>query len=98
MTIYLFGRTDREKEDWFRRLAIATHKDMGFFSTDSSNPDIKETLADPMIEAVQSEMEYLKYMNIYKVCHFSFDQVKYPKWRHHLKNDCFLNGQTYKRK
>ncbi|CAH1135926.1 unnamed protein product [Ceutorhynchus assimilis] len=25
LKIYLFGRTDREKEDWFRRLAAATH-------------------------------------------------------------------------
>lgn len=67
MAIYLFGRTDREKEDWYGRLITATHKDIGFFSTDSSNPDIKESLADPLIEAAQAELEYLKYMSAYKV-------------------------------
>lgn len=67
MSIYIFGRTDREKEDWFRRLCIATHKEIGFFPIDSNNSDIKEPLSDPRLEAVQAELEYLKYMNVYKV-------------------------------
>lgn len=70
IAIYIFGRTDREKEDWYRRLTTATHKEVGFISSDSSNPDIKESSANPLLEAAQAELEYLKYMNVYKVNNF----------------------------
>lgn len=69
----MFGRTDREKEDWFRRLTTATHKEIGFMSTDTNNPDdIKEPITNPLIEAAEAEMEYLRYMNVYKVFHIIF--------------------------
>ncbi|XP_074039959.1 testis-expressed protein 2 isoform X2 [Leptinotarsa decemlineata] len=66
--IYIFGRTDREKEDWFRRLAKATHIGLDAASSHSSNSDIKETGCDTCEEIVQNqtEVEYLRYMNMFK--------------------------------
>ncbi|KAH1026194.1 hypothetical protein HUJ05_010750 [Dendroctonus ponderosae] len=54
--IYIFGRTDREKEDWFRRLAAATHQDGG---------NIREAAGYGDADSVKTEMEYLKYMSIF---------------------------------
>ncbi|XP_018562200.1 testis-expressed protein 2-like isoform X2 [Anoplophora glabripennis] len=66
--IYIFGRTDREKEDWFRRLCAATHKGVGLGIAvgDLSPADLKETASGCVIEAAQTELEYLKYMSIFK--------------------------------
>lgn len=67
--IYIFGRTDREKEDWFRRLCAATHKGVGvgISAGDLDSADLKETVSDSVIEAAQTELEYLKYMSVFKV-------------------------------
>lgn len=65
--IYLFGRTDREKEDWFRRLCTATHQGVGLTSFVSSNPDIKENVSETLLDATQTELEYLRYMSRFKV-------------------------------
>ncbi|ERL93017.1 hypothetical protein D910_10319 [Dendroctonus ponderosae] len=56
IAIYIFGRTDREKEDWFRRLAAATHQDGG---------NIREAAGYGDADSVKTEMEYLKYMSIF---------------------------------
>lgn len=58
--IYLFARTDREKEDWYRRFVTATHREAGFSDqTDSQKPEAK-------LNNVWDEQEYLKYMNRYQ--------------------------------
>ncbi|XP_044252894.1 testis-expressed protein 2 isoform X2 [Tribolium madens] len=49
--LFLFGRTDREKEDWFRRLKAATHKGGNLPSSDTSE--------------VLTETDYIKYMMIF---------------------------------
>lgn len=69
MKIYVFGRTDREKEDWFRRLCAATHKGVGIgvAVNDMTSADLKEAVSDTVIEAAQIELEYLKYMSVFKV-------------------------------
>lgn len=52
--IYIFGRTDREKEDWFRRLIAATHQD---------ESNIREVADYGDVDSVK--IEYLKYMSIF---------------------------------
>ncbi|KAJ8950583.1 hypothetical protein NQ314_007807, partial [Rhamnusium bicolor] len=74
--IYVFGRTDREKEDWFRRFSAATHKGVGIVSNELGNVDVKDTVSESLIEAAQTELDYLKYMSVFKP---SKKQSKYPK-------------------
>uniref|UniRef100_A0A1Y1M6M5 SMP-LTD domain-containing protein n=1 Tax=Photinus pyralis TaxID=7054 RepID=A0A1Y1M6M5_PHOPY len=52
--IYLFARSDREKEDWYRRFVTATHRDSD--CRDSQRTDTN----------VWNEREYLTYMNKYQ--------------------------------
>ncbi|EFA08264.1 testis-expressed protein 2 isoform X2 [Tribolium castaneum] len=49
--LFLFGRTDREKEDWFRRLKAATHKGANLPSSDTCE--------------ILTESDYIKYMMIF---------------------------------
>ncbi|CAG9824129.1 unnamed protein product [Phaedon cochleariae] len=77
LKIYLFGRTDREKEDWFRRLCTGTHKSATIVSTDSSNPDLRDAVSDTLSEAAQTELQYLKYMSIFKTS--KHKQSRLPK-------------------
>ncbi|CAG9860576.1 unnamed protein product [Phyllotreta striolata] len=67
LKIYLFGRTDREKADWFRRLCLATHQGSGLVSFISSNPDIKETVSESLLNVANTELEYKRYMSMFKV-------------------------------
>ncbi|KAJ8915161.1 hypothetical protein NQ315_000413 [Exocentrus adspersus] len=64
--MYIFGRTDREKEDWFRRFSAATHKGVGVGITDLNSVELKETVSETLIDAAQTEFEYLKYMSVFK--------------------------------
>ncbi|XP_066253669.1 testis-expressed protein 2 isoform X4 [Euwallacea similis] len=52
--IYIFGRTDREKEDWFRRLAAATHH-----AGDPASDEEKD------VDRVKLQLEYTKYMMLF---------------------------------
>lgn len=51
--IFLFSRTDREKENWFRRLTKATHRD--------NNNLMSNILLDSQI----IELDYMKLMQNY---------------------------------
>ncbi|KAJ8942024.1 hypothetical protein NQ318_002778 [Aromia moschata] len=64
--IYIFGRTDREKEDWFRRLCAATHKGAGVACTELGASEVKDTSSETLLEATQTELEYMKYMSVFK--------------------------------
>ncbi|CAH0564014.1 unnamed protein product [Brassicogethes aeneus] len=57
--IYIFGRTDREKEDWFRRLSAATHHESNLYVEDK-NEDSKEKEVENSMEN-----EYNKYMQVF---------------------------------
>nr|CAI5846225.1 unnamed protein product [Callosobruchus analis] len=52
--IFLFGRTDREKEDWFRRLTTATHKE------EAMNTDDLEDASN------NTYLDYIKFMHSFK--------------------------------
>lgn len=56
----MFGRTDREKEDWFRRLKAATHKGANASLNESYVEDTSQTL----LQKALNETDYIKYMTI----------------------------------
>ncbi|CAG9826944.1 unnamed protein product [Diabrotica balteata] len=87
--IYLFGRTDREKEDWYRRLCTSTHRELGLSSLDCSTPDSKDNPLSSHIETTESELEYLRYMSAFKP---SRKQTKSPK--ENEKGDTEQNSDT----
>lgn len=63
-SLYIFGRTDREKEDWYRRLTAATHKGATLEQLDRAL-DATNTIYDD----VSRREQYEKYMLIFnKVC------------------------------
>ncbi|XP_044758998.1 testis-expressed protein 2 isoform X2 [Coccinella septempunctata] len=57
--IYLFGRTDREKEDWFRRLCMASHPQPSNVPTENAG-DLKKVAS---VESILKESEYTLYMS-----------------------------------
>lgn len=59
--LYIFGRTDREKEDWFRRLAAATHHhdEISVDETDNLKGNIN------LLEDAKTQLEYIKYMTFF---------------------------------
>ncbi|XP_060522964.1 testis-expressed protein 2 isoform X2 [Cylas formicarius] len=60
--LYIFGRTDREKEDWFRRLAAATHQ---VSETTINEHDHDHEISANITQSVHVEDEYLKYMSVF---------------------------------
>ncbi|XP_056641762.1 testis-expressed protein 2 isoform X3 [Diorhabda sublineata] len=58
--LYLFGRTDREKEDWYRRLSAATHNNKNL-ETELDESDPKDGT-----DNIEEELEYLRYMSTFK--------------------------------
>ncbi|XP_019869679.2 testis-expressed protein 2 isoform X2 [Aethina tumida] len=62
--IYIFGRTDREKEDWFRRLTAATHcQNAQRVDVEDKPDDVKEEEELSDLERVYNE--YNKYMQMF---------------------------------
>lgn len=57
--IYIFGRTDREKEDWYRRLTAATH------NKESSQPNSDDSISESTLPTETTIDEYMKYMQTY---------------------------------
>lgn len=72
--LYLFGRTDRQKEDWYRRLCAATHpnKNLELKPDDSDSKDGSENIG----EIAQNELEYLRYMSIFRPTRRSTNNLK----------------------
>lgn len=58
--LYFFGRTDREKEDWFRRLMKATHR--GAHLDPNLETELTESVSDTLVNAATLEMDYTKFM------------------------------------
>ncbi|XP_045476118.1 testis-expressed protein 2 isoform X2 [Harmonia axyridis] len=57
--IYLFGRTDREKEDWFRRLCMASHpQTITNIPTENGVDSAKAASVEPILK----ESEYTLFM------------------------------------
>ncbi|KAK9887753.1 hypothetical protein WA026_000068 [Henosepilachna vigintioctopunctata] len=56
--VYIFGRTDREKEDWFRRLCMATRPQVTSSFQENDN-DLKKATST---ESILRENEYTVYM------------------------------------
>ncbi|KAL3273248.1 hypothetical protein HHI36_014702 [Cryptolaemus montrouzieri] len=56
--IYLFGRTDREKEDWYRRLTAATHPQIP--NTSKEAGELKKAAS---MESILKDSEYAVYMS-----------------------------------
>lgn len=67
--LYLFGRTDREKEDWFRKLMKATHKGIDSLENKNNNVDndvqSEETISSTLLHGASLEEEYNKFMMVY---------------------------------
>ncbi|KAF5288346.1 hypothetical protein FQR65_LT12081 [Abscondita terminalis] len=58
--IYLFGRTDREKEEWFRNFIIASHR----ASDINESTDLYSQISNNVgCNSVHYEQEYEKFMN-----------------------------------
>jgi hypothetical protein len=73
--LYLFGRTDREKEDWFRKLKAATHKGANVPLSETS---IRETsVSHTLLDQAMSETDYIKYMLIFNKVPLCYG-VEYP--------------------
>jgi hypothetical protein len=71
----LFGRTDREKEDWFRKLKAATHKGANVPLSETS---IRETsVSHTLLDQAMSETDYIKYMLIFNKVPLCYG-VEYP--------------------
>ncbi|XP_076272264.1 testis-expressed protein 2 isoform X4 [Rhynchophorus ferrugineus] len=66
MKLYFFGRTDREKEDWFRRLVAATHHSEEILMADMEN--VKDS--EGVLEVARMQIEYLKYMTFFNKINF----------------------------
>lgn len=65
--IYLFGRTDREKEDWFRRLTAATHQNTTNLPV-NPNVNCENEIHDHSVsETTRIYLDYIKYMSVFKV-------------------------------
>lgn len=76
--IYLFGRTDREKEDWYRRFVTATHKGAHLTTADNLSIDSQTSVSDTLITSAKNEADYLKYMaKFQKVLPFILVQRKF---------------------
>lgn len=63
--IFFFGRTDREKEDWFRRFAAATHKG-AFVEIPKSDVDKVESISDTLVNNAALQEEYCTYMQTFQ--------------------------------
>ncbi|CAH2017094.1 unnamed protein product [Acanthoscelides obtectus] len=63
LKIYLFGRTDREKEDWFRRLSTATRKEA---MDDDLPPNNNKNNNRSKEEQANADLEYIKFMSFFK--------------------------------
>ncbi|XP_063917342.1 testis-expressed protein 2 isoform X3 [Zophobas morio] len=61
--LYLFGRTDREKEDWFRRLKAATHRGAHLPVTPTTTV---RAISHTLLDKAAKELDYAKYMLIFK--------------------------------
>lgn len=66
--LYFFGRTDRDKELWFRRFAAATHKGAQLTKKELAT-DPSESVSDTLINDAMEESEYVKYMYSFKKVH-----------------------------
>lgn len=65
--LFFFGRTDREKEDWFRRLANATHKGAHISLNQPPDPDldVQESVSQTLLDANTIMTDYRKFMALY---------------------------------
>lgn len=66
--LYFFGRTDRDKELWFRRFAAASHKGAQLNKRELAS-DPSESVSDTLINDAVEESEYVKYMYSFKKVH-----------------------------
>ncbi|RZC34748.1 testis-expressed sequence 2 protein, partial [Asbolus verrucosus] len=72
--LFIFGRTDREKEDWFRRLTAATHK--GANVPFNETADMESVVSTTLINTAMTEMDYIKYMQTFnKIRNESSEEV-----------------------
>lgn len=82
--LFFFGRTDREKEDWFRRFVAATHKGAALNIYEETNEEQKESISDTLVSNAALLEEYHKYMQ-------TFHKVKPHKINYRFVQKTSLN-------
>lgn len=60
--LYMFGRTDREKEMWFRRFVEATHKGAQYTNKQKLNPRDRHSISRTLIQDAKDLHEFNKLM------------------------------------
>lgn len=64
--LFFFGRTQRDKEDWYRRFVAATHKGADASKYSHDKTDDVESVSSTLMSNAALEEDYYKYMQLFQ--------------------------------